>query len=250
MAALGTGFAENLVDVFSESVRALDDGRSTHEVMCRGVAMAVHATVSAFVRLNGPMQRCTVTSWYQSEHVMALRYVTNEQVPDRRAHPGDAGAGVRMWRQSLAFGILTDLLGPVEYAELPLGLHPTEARLAVFARTERFAHADYEFLRFCAGPLGALDRHLQLLEDGRTTPPEGDGAAAGAAGLTRRELEVLALLSRGLMARTIGLNLGVSARTVNKHLGNVYRKLDAHDRLMAVKKAQDYGILPPVAHQR
>lgn len=248
--AHAAGFLEALVDVFSESVSALDDGRSTHEVMCRGVAVAVRATVSAFVRLNAPAQRCTVTCWYQSEHVMALRFVTNEQMPDQRAHPGDAGAGARMWRQSLAFGILKDLLGPVEYAELPLGLHPTEARLAVFARNERFAHEDFEFLRCCAGPLGAVDRHLQLLEEGRTAAPEGDGAAAGAVGLTRRELEVLALLSQGLMARTIGLSLGVSARTVNKHLGNVYRKLDAHDRLVAVKKAQDFGILPTVPRQR
>lgn len=248
--AHGAGVLETLVDVFSESVRALDDGRSTHEVMCRGVAVAVQATVSAFVRLNAPTQRCTVICWYQSEHVMALRFVTNEQMPDLRTHHGDAGAGVRMWRQSLAFGILTDLLGPVEYAELPLGLHPAEARLAVFARKDRFVHADFEFLRFCAGPLGAVDRHLQLLEDGRSGESEGDGAAADAAGLTRRELEVLALLSQGLMARTIALSLGVSARTVNKHLGNVYRKLDAHDRLVAVKKAQDYGILPPVPSQR
>lgn len=246
----GTGFLETLVDVFSEAVRALDDDRSTHEVMCRGVAVAVGATVSAFVRLNAPTQRCSVICWYESERVMALRFVTHEQIRDHRAHPGDAGAGARMWRQSLAFGILSDVLGAVEYAELPLGLHPSEARLAVFARKDRFTHVDFEFLRCCAGPLGAVDRHLQLLEAGRDTVPEGDPAAVAAAGLTRRELEVLALLSQGLMARTIGLSLGVSARTVNKHLGNVYRKLDAHDRLVAVKKAQDSGILPPVAHLR
>jgi DNA-binding CsgD family transcriptional regulator len=198
--------------------------------------------VSAFVRLNVPTQRCTVTCWYQSEQVMALRFVTHERVVDRRVHAGDAGAGARMWRQSLAFGILEDLLGQVAYAELPLGMHPTETRLAVFARPDRFSHDDFELLRICAGPLGAVDRHLQLQED-RTTPVE-PYVPADVAGLTRRELEVLALLSQGLMARTIGLSLGVSPRTVNKHLGNVYRKLDAHDRLVAVKKAQDFGILP------
>ena len=242
--AHGAGILEALVDVFSESVRALDDDRSTHEVMCRGVAVALHATVSAFVRLNAPEQRCTVTCWYQSEQVMALRYVTSERMADERAHAGDAGAGARMWRRSLAFGILKDLLGQVEYAELPLGMHPTEARLAVFARRERFAHDDYELLRWCAGPLGAVDRHLQLLGEGRTPATDTGTLPAEAAGLTPRELEVLALLSQGLMARTIGLSLGVSPRTVNKHLGNVYRKLDAHDRLVAVKKAQDFGILP------
>ncbi|RYC03822.1 helix-turn-helix transcriptional regulator [Nocardioides zhouii] len=238
-----TGLLEALVDVFAESVRALDDDRSTHEVMCRGVAVAIGATVSAFVRLNAPTQRCTVTCWYQYEHAMALRFVTNEPMTDERVHPGDAGAGARMWHQSLAFGILKDLLGQVEYAELPLGMHPTETRLAVFARPDRFSHDDFELLRFCAGPLGAVDRHLHLLDDGRTAPAERSGQA-DSAGLTRRELEVLALLSQGLMARSIGLSLGVSPRTVNKHLGNVYRKLDAHDRLVAVKKAQDFGILP------
>jgi DNA-binding NarL/FixJ family response regulator len=37
----------------------------------------------------------------------------------------------------------------------------------------------------------------------------------------------------------------VSERTVHKHLGNVYMKLDAHDRLLAVRRAESLGLLEP-----
>jgi DNA-binding CsgD family transcriptional regulator len=35
----------------------------------------------------------------------------------------------------------------------------------------------------------------------------------------------------------------VSPRTVRKHLGNLYRKMDVHDRLMAVERARALGLL-------
>lgn len=38
--------------------------------------------------------------------------------------------------------------------------------------------------------------------------------------------------------------LGISARTVHKHLQNLYRKLGTADRLGAVLRAQQAGLLP------
>jgi DNA-binding NarL/FixJ family response regulator len=46
------------------------------------------------------------------------------------------------------------------------------------------------------------------------------------------------------MARSMAQRLEVSERTVHKHLGNLYRKLDAHDRLLAVRRAEVLGLLP------
>ena len=54
---------------------------------------------------------------------------------------------------------------------------------------------------------------------------------------------MLTLVSEGLLARTIAARLAVSDRTVHKHLGNVYRKLDTHDRLLAVRRAESLGLL-------
>lgn len=62
--------------------------------------------------------------------------------------------------------------------------------------------------------------------------------------MTTRELEVLILLSEGHLARSIAARLDVSPRTVHKHLGSVYRKLGVHDRLVAVRTAQQVGLIP------
>ncbi|TWP53899.1 AAA family ATPase [Lentzea tibetensis] len=62
--------------------------------------------------------------------------------------------------------------------------------------------------------------------------------------LTPRELAVVELLAQALTAEAIGRRLGISGRTVTKHLENAYRKLGATDRLNAVLKAHELGMLP------
>ena len=71
-------------------------------------------------------------------------------------------------------------------------------------------------------------------------PPSGPAREP----MTSRELEVLHLLSEGHLARSIAVRLDVSTRTVHKHLGSVYRKLGVHDRLVAVRTAQQVGLIP------
>ena len=63
-------------------------------------------------------------------------------------------------------------------------------------------------------------------------------------GLTDREVEVLGHVAGGLTADAVARLLRVSPRTVRKHLENAYRKLDCHDRLVAVQRAQALGIIP------
>lgn len=62
--------------------------------------------------------------------------------------------------------------------------------------------------------------------------------------LTPRELEVLQLLAEGLLARTIAVRLSLSPRTVHHHLGSIYDKLGVRDRLAAVLRAREQGVLP------
>jgi DNA-binding NarL/FixJ family response regulator len=79
-------------------------------------------------------------------------------------------------------------------------------------------------------------------------PASGTSSEAAPRGsrepMTTRELEVLLLLSEGHLARSIAARLEVSTRTVHKHLGSVYRKLGVHDRLVAVRTAQQVGLIP------
>jgi DNA-binding NarL/FixJ family response regulator len=62
--------------------------------------------------------------------------------------------------------------------------------------------------------------------------------------LTPRELEVLALVGRGLSNPEIGRTLHISEATVKTHLLRVFTKLDVTDRTRAVTAALERGLLP------
>ena len=61
--------------------------------------------------------------------------------------------------------------------------------------------------------------------------------------LTDREMEVLALLVKGLSNKEIAENLYISPRTVKSHVSNILRKLDVKDRTQAVIKAIDNDLV-------
>ena len=65
----------------------------------------------------------------------------------------------------------------------------------------------------------------------------------GAASLTARERELLAVLAEGVSA-TKGLadRLFISQKTVKNHLANIYEKLDVHDRAQAAVEAIRLGL--------
>jgi DNA-binding NarL/FixJ family response regulator len=63
------------------------------------------------------------------------------------------------------------------------------------------------------------------------------------AGLSRRELEVVRLLSVGHTNREIAHDLFLSPRTVDMHVRNILRKLDCRSRVEAVRRATDLGLL-------
>ena len=63
------------------------------------------------------------------------------------------------------------------------------------------------------------------------------------AGLTAREAQVLALVSRGHTNAEIGRSLHISEATVKTHLLRVFAKLDVSDRTAAVTTAMSLGLL-------
>lgn len=76
--------------------------------------------------------------------------------------------------------------------------------------------------------------------------PRGPRAAtrSNPAGLTARELEVLALLAKGLQNVEIAARLFVSAKTVDHHISAILAKLNVRSRKQAVAAASRLGIIP------
>ena len=66
----------------------------------------------------------------------------------------------------------------------------------------------------------------------------------GPAGLTRREVEVLQLLARGLSNKQIAERLVISPKTVANHVEHIYAKIGAATRTAAGLFAMQHGLLP------
>jgi two-component system, NarL family, response regulator LiaR len=67
---------------------------------------------------------------------------------------------------------------------------------------------------------------------------------AGKLGISKRELEVLQLMAKGLSNNEIAAQLFVSLNTVKTHSSNLFVKLDAKRRTQAIEKAKHLRIIP------
>jgi len=123
-------------------------------------------------------------------------------------------------------------------AALPTYFADDGHRAFVIARVDPFRPGELSLLAVLHGLLIGLDRQYTAF---RRIAPGLDTAQAGR--LTVRELTVLGLVAEGLTAAATARRLAVAETTVHKHLHNTYRKLGVRDRLSAVLRAQQMGVL-------
>jgi DNA-binding CsgD family transcriptional regulator len=63
--------------------------------------------------------------------------------------------------------------------------------------------------------------------------------------LTRRELEVLTLIVEGKSSKEVAHSLFLSKRTVDFHLARIYGKLNVSNRVHAIRRAYELGLVAP-----
>lgn len=178
--------------------------------------------------------------WYRTTGDLTPMSLT--RVP----RPLSTREGVNMVREHLT---------PVELDQqlcIPYRASPSQQRTFILSKTRRdFSEADLALAQRIQPLLAVVARQHDVLAGHAPGGHDGADAARVAAtfGLTARETAVLQLLTGGLTAGAIGSRLSISTRTVHTHIDHVYRKLGVHDRLMAVRVAQECGLRLPVANR-
>lgn len=81
---------------------------------------------------------------------------------------------------------------------------------------------------------GIARKVVQSFTDNRSRPSPAEG-------LSPREQDVLALLSKGYLYKEIAESLGVSVPTVNTYIRRIYDKLQVHSRSQAVARYLDHS---------
>jgi DNA-binding NarL/FixJ family response regulator len=148
---------------------------------------------------------------------------------------------------------LPDMLAP----EVVVGLRELvpAARVVVFT-----AHGDHHGVQAAldAGAHGALLKDAAAIDlvaalrrvlrgervtDPRLLPGEAGRAAQARSGLTRREYEVLRLAAQGRTNPEIAECTGLARNTVKTYLQSALHKLGARNRVEAIGKASEAGLL-------
>jgi DNA-binding CsgD family transcriptional regulator len=130
-------------------------------------------------------------------------------------------------------------LGITHQLALPLRVGDGLQAYVVSRPDDDYGPADADLANVVRPAVAALVRQHRVLQ----AVPEGQYERVRGARLTDRECAVLTLLGAGLTAQAIARRLHTSPRTVHKHLEHLYRKLGVRDRLMAVQRARDAGLL-------
>jgi DNA-binding CsgD family transcriptional regulator len=123
--------------------------------------------------------------------------------------------------------------------QLGVPLTPPGLQAFVLGRDAEFAECEIDLAKRIQRLIVGLDQQVRTLAGIRVTC----GAETIDTRITPRELAVLGELARGVTAAVISRRLGISERTVHKHLEHIYGKLEVTDRLSAVLRARDAGLI-------
>jgi DNA-binding CsgD family transcriptional regulator len=129
--------------------------------------------------------------------------------------------------------------GAGHHLSIPVASGDGFNRAFVLGRSTPYSEPEMELARTVRRLLVGLRTQIDALSTVALRGASPDAAA----GLTPREIGILALVADGLTATATARRLGISVHTVNKHLQNTYAKLGATNRVAALSQARLLGAL-------
>ena len=153
---------------------------------------------------------------------------------------GDQDTARRSFEDAL--DLLAACEAPFETGRVRLDLASTLAALGRPDQARREIEAAVQSFREI-GAEAERARAETMLENLRTSATRLTETTDGPLGaLSRRELEVLDLVAKGLTNRDIAARLVLSEHTVNRHVANILRKLGMNSRAAAASLAGRHGL--------
>ena len=230
-----------------EGLTAMDRGDTPWTGLCRALREGFEAFLVAYVKSAVDQQRCWIQA--RSGVLPASQLSYGKSSSGELRHPERAvlirhSTDIQAWQESGVGSAGTD--PGVSMVGIPLGRAYQVATHLTFLRADQFSGLEMRAVQDLQRALIAFEAHVCLWE--RRDPAleiyaHSPNGMAASQRLTARERQVIQLLSKGMLASTIAARLHVSPRTVHAHLGSAYRKLEAHDRLTAVNRARQIGII-------
>jgi LuxR family maltose regulon positive regulatory protein len=198
--------------------------REQEEVACARVHLATAQPALALPRLEFALQRATAGKrWGNVIEIQLLQALAYQMLQE----------------ESQALDILAEV---VRLAE-PEGYIRSfvDEGAPMQALLSQLRQRDHEH-----GPTPYLDKLLAAFPQERK--PESVAAMPAKVSrtpelLSQREQEVLQLLAQGRSNQQIAQQLVIAIDTVKRHISHIFSKLDAQNRVKAVKKARELGLL-------
>lgn len=162
--------------------------------------------------------------------------LTRQTGPQSYGRVPDALAGRSL---KLAWEEMARPWGINHHLSIPLRIGSGDHNAYLIHRPDRdFTEQELDLARLLQPILSGFALQLETVQSN-----SGAITDSTAHDLTPREMTILTLLSKGLTAESVARRLSISPRTVGKHSEHIYRKLDVGDRLMAVQRAHEMGLL-------
>ena len=208
---------------------------------CAGLEIAIraHARLEELDRAERALEELREIASHAGTRPLRAAVLASEGTVAAAA--GDGETARRSFEDAL--DLLTATGAPFEAAQARFDLATTLGGLG--HRELACAECEAALATFrelgAAGEAGRAEALLESLSHARRARPTR--SAEGPLGeLSRRELEVLALVAQGLTNQEIAGRLVISEHTVNRHVANILRKLGVPSRAGAASLAGRHGL--------